>query len=294
MRSFYWTAMVIGLLTACSQTDEILTEDSMSDNRQIRIQVGVNSLLSRAGYDNTNLDHFGLIINNTADATYNYNVEMQKTGMVWETTDGTSLTWDKKRSSINVCAFAPYQNGVTMDGNLSIGVPVSYADANEVKAADFLLMKALVNPQTDLAEDGSIRINLKHKLCRLTISFTGASEIVDLKVNGTVLSGSCNLSAENPVVTANGIEGSITPFKEGDGTYQCILMPQTVESGKLNVTFTAGGRDFSWTSNQVITFEENHSYTLPLEVEGVNLSLSKGVKARAWDVSAENEVLEID
>lgn len=124
--------------------------------------------------------------------------------------------------------------------------------------------------------------------------FTGASEITDLKVNGTVLSGSCNLSTENPVVTANGTDGSITPFKESDGTYQCILMPQTVESGKLNVTFTTGGRNFSWTSNQAITFEENHSYALPLEVAGASLSLKKSVKARTWDVTAENEVLTID
>lgn len=294
MRNFFWTATVIGLLTACSQTDEIPAKDSMADNQQIRIHVGVNNLQTRAGYDNTNLDRFGLIINNTVDATCNYNVEMLKTGNAWEAADGTPLTWDEKRSPINVCAFAPYQKDVTMDGNLPIGVPVSYADANEVKAADFLLMKAQVNPQSDLTEDGSLRINLKHKLCKLTISFTGAGEITDLKVNGTVLSGSCNLSAENPVVTANGTDSSITPFKESDGTYQCILMPQTVESGKLNVTFTTSGRNFSWTSNQAITFEENHSYTLPLEVAGASLSLKKSVKARAWDVTAENEVLTID
>ena len=64
------------------------------------------------------------------------NVEMLKTGNAWEAADGTPLTWDEKRSPINVCAFAPYQKDVTMDGNLPIGVPVSYADANEVKAAD--------------------------------------------------------------------------------------------------------------------------------------------------------------
>ncbi|MEY8686339.1 fimbrillin family protein [Bacteroides sp. AN502(2024)] len=263
-KSFLLTVWSIGLFTGCSQTDEWSVDDSVMDNRQIQLSVGVDNLQTRAGYDGNNLDAFQLIIDHPSSEIFSYNLLMQKTGDVWNSADNESLFWDPNESAMPVCAFAPAQSGASLTGSLAINVPVDQSTEAKLKSADFLLTKKMVN---FLEIGGKLDITLKHKLCKLLIHVVdGGAEVKDLKVVGAILQGTCDLTLEAPVVTPAATAGtaSVTPLKNNaDNTYECILLPQ--DAGKLVVAFTIGDAFYEWKFKQA-QLAEGTCYELTINV----------------------------
>jgi len=265
-KSFLLAVWSIGLFTGCSQTDEWSVDDSVMDNRKIQLSVGVDNLQTRAGYDENNLDAFQLIIVHPSSEIFSYNLLMQKTEKGWSSTDDESLFWDPKESAMPVCAFAPAQSGVSLTESLAINVPEDQSTEAKLKSADFLLTKKKVN---FLEIGGKLDITLKHKLCKLLIHVVdGGAEVKDLKdlkVVGAILQGTCDLTQEAPVVTPVATAGaaSVTPLKNADNTYECILLPQ--DAGKLAVAFTIGDVFYEWKFKQA-QLAESACYELNINV----------------------------
>ena len=262
-KNFLLAVWSIGLFTGCSQTDEWSVDDSVMNNRKIQLSVGVDNLQTRAGYDENNLDAFQLIIDHPNSEIFSYNLLMQKTGKGWSSTGDESLFWDPKESVIPVCAFAPAQSGVSLTESLAINLPADQSTEVKLKSADFLLTRKMVN---FMEIGGKLDITLKHKLCKLLIRVVdGGAEVKDLKVVGAISQGICDLTQEVPIVMPVAAAGtaSVTPLKNADNTYECILLPQ--DAGKLAVAFTIGDVFYEWKFKQA-QLAESACYELIIDV----------------------------
>lgn len=267
MKKIFLSAAVIGLLASCSQAEGLSVDNSAADSRQIQLSVRVGDLQTCAGYNSENLEQFQLIIDNPGNAEYSYNILMQKGDDGWNTSSGEALMWDPNTPNITVCAFAPAKDDVSLtNGTLEIKLSDNQSTEDALKTADFLLMKKAVNLQN---ENGKLDIKLKHKLCKLIIkpiSGESVASVEGLKVNGAVLSGTCDLTMAMPAVVTSTAAGtaSITPFKNAEGAYECILLPQ--DAGELTVTFNIGNMDYEWKSDEA-QLTEGTCYTLIINVD---------------------------
>ena len=105
-------------------------------------------------------------------------------------------------------------------------------------------------------------------MCKLIIKPVSggvAAPVDNLKANGVILSGTCDLTMATPAVVAASSAGtaSITPFKNAEGAYECILLPQN--AGTLTVTFNIGDADYEWKSDEA-QLTEGTCYTLTMDV----------------------------
>ena len=78
--------------------------------------------MSRAGYDASNLESFGLIIHNSGNIAYDYNSQMVKSNNDWNTADGQQMLWDNARTPVTVVAYAPYISEASLDTPLAINI----------------------------------------------------------------------------------------------------------------------------------------------------------------------------
>jgi F5/8 type C domain len=260
MKKIFIVAAVCALAAGCSQTEKLPVNATSADSRDIRLSVGVGDMQTRAGYTGDNLDAFQLIIDNKDNADYSCNLRMQKTDGAWNAADGASLTWNPAAPEVTVYAVAPAMDGVVPSESLVMDIPSDQSSEDVLKSADFLLAKKNVD---FAATDGQIALSLEHKLSRLVISST--AEVNNVKVNGAILRGTCDLTAEAPSVTAasDAEVSSVTPLKNADGTYECILLPQSTSG--MTVTYTKDGTDYEFrvADGQL---EAGASYTASLKV----------------------------
>ncbi len=260
MKKIFIVAAVCTLAAGCSETEKLSVNAPSADSRDIRLSVGVGDMQTRAGYTGDNLDAFQLIIDNKDNADYSCNLRMQKTDGAWNAADGASLTWNPAAPEVTVYAVAPAMDGVVPSESLVMDIPSDQSSEDVLKSADFLLAKKNVD---FAATDGQIALTLEHKLSRLVISST--AEVNNVKVNGAILRGTCDLTAEAPSVTAasDAEVSSVTPLKNADGTYECILLPQSTSG--MTVTYTKDGSDYEFrvADGQL---EAGASYTASLKV----------------------------
>lgn len=246
-------------MAACSSSYEEEPRGAVSD--EIMIEVGVNQTFTRAGYTSANLDKVQLIIRNTVNSEYSYNTVCSKVGMSWM--PGGKMLWDQARTPVTIAAIAPVRSNVSDLTTLDVTVPSFYSTENDLKNADLLVMTKRVDPKTDLTSDSKLAIQLNHTLAKLTIDF-GSRSVSNVKVEGTILSGTCNLRQENAaVVVSDDASSAITPLKNNDGTYECLIIPQTAES--LTVTFRSGDRKYRWTASTPTKFEAGTTYPLSVQ-----------------------------
>ena len=94
---YIMTALVISL-TGCSNIEDgTQPTGNFPEDHVIRIVTEVNAPVSRAGYDASNLESFGLIIHNSENIAYDYNSQMVKSNNDWNTADGQQMLWDNAR-----------------------------------------------------------------------------------------------------------------------------------------------------------------------------------------------------
>ena len=284
---FYILALGIGLAGCSNNEDESLPTGTFPGERVISIITEVNEPLSRAGYDATNLERFGLMIRNSENAAYNYHKQMVGSGNTWNTSDGQQMLWDTERTPVMMIAYAPYAGEATPDAPLAVNVLTNQSAEANVMASDFLLMKATVDPEKDLTADGKLKISLNHAMSKLIIKITvngttdaSMSKLGDMAINGAVVNATCDLSAAAPVVVpaADAVVATVAPYK-GTESCECILPPQKIAEG-FSVNFSYDGKLYIWTAKEAIELEKGVEHTLTLNV---NTTVRLAAKvARNW------------
>ncbi|QIU93705.1 fimbrillin family protein [Bacteroides faecium] len=270
---FYILALGIGLAGCSNNEDESLSTGTFPGERVISVITEVNEPLSRAGFDATNLERFGLMIRNSENAAYNYHKQMVGSGNIWSTSDGQQMLWDAERTPVMMIAYAPYASEASPDAPLAVNALTNQATGENVMASDFLLMKATVDPEKDLTADGKLKISLNHAMSKLIIKLTvngtadaDMGKLGDMAVNGAVVNGICDLSAAAPVVVpaADAAVATVAPYK-GTEYCECILPPQTVTEG-FSINFSYDGKLYIWTAKAAVELEKGVEHTLTLNV----------------------------
>ena len=284
---FYIIALGVGLAGCSNNEDELLSTGSFPEDHVIRIITEVNEPLSRAGYDVTNLERFGLMIRNSENAAYNYHKQMVSSGNAWSTSDGQQMLWDAERTPVTMIAYAPYMSEAAPDASLAVNALTNQTTEENVKSSDFLLMKATVDPEQDLTADGKLKISLSHAMSKLLIKITvngttdaAMNKLGDMSINGAVVNGICDLSATVPIVVPapDAVVATVAPYK-GTESCKCILPPQKIAEG-FSVNFSYDGKLYIWTAEEAIELEKGVEHTLTLNV---NTTVRLAAKmARNW------------
>ena len=284
---FYIIALGVGLAGCSNNEDELLSTGSFPEDHVIRIITEVNEPLSRAGYDATNLERFGLMIRNSENAAYNYHKQMVSSGNAWSTSDGQQMLWDAERTPVTMIAYAPYMSEAVPDASLAVNALTNQATEENVKSSDFLLMKATIDPEQDLTADGKLKISLSHAMSKLIIKITvngtadaAMNKLGDMSINGAVVNGICDMSATVPMVVPapDAVVATVAPYK-GTESCECILPPQKIAEG-FSVNFSYDGKLYIWTAEEAIELEKGVEHTLTLNV---NTTVRLAAKmARNW------------
>ena len=284
---FYIIALGVGLAGCSNNEDELLSTGSFPEDHIIRIITEVNEPLSRAGYDVTNLERFGLMIRNSENAAYNYHKQMVSSGNAWSTSDGQQMLWDAERTPVTMIAYAPYMSEAAPDASLVVNALTNQTTEENVKSSDFLLMKATVDPEQDLTADGKLKISLSHAMSKLLIKITvngttdaAMNKLGDMSINGAVVNGICDMSATVPMIVPapDAVVATVAPYK-GAESCECILPPQKIAEG-FSVNFSYDGKLYIWTAKEAIELEKGVEHTLMLNV---NTTVRLAAKmARNW------------
>ena len=165
----------------------------------------------------------------------------------------------------------------------TITIPTDQTSDDQLKEADVLYM-----PFTDIdpSKEG-IKVALQHAMSKINLTIELGSEfeftedickkITDVKIDGSSVSGDLGTGgiydvSDDPTPITPLYTGA-TPFSKTNGvitkasaTYEAILIPQTIASGKFTVSFKVDGKLYEWAYNNEagLTLASNTAYTLKL------------------------------
>ena len=292
--------------TACTNEDNI-SQDFLADT-PIKLNVSVDEPTTRAGYSNAELPEGFLLAvyhkleDQTVDDKYSYEVWAKKVGDSWKTykTDETlkggtdeevTMLWANMKDKVDVMAFT----------NLgTITIPTDQTSDDQLKQADVLYMPSTQYTPTEK----SIQVNLQHAMSKINLTIELGSEyefskedvdlkITDVKIDGSSVSGDLasggiyDVSGDPTPITP--LHTGATPFSKTNGvitkasaTYEAILIPQDITSGKFTVSFKVDGKLYEWVYNNEagLTLAPNTAYTLKLiagddKVQPASFSVAK-------------------
>lgn len=146
-----------------------------------------------------------------------------------------------------------------------------------------------------LDANGKIRLPMRHICSKLNITLTLGNEfsmegaagkettnpISDMTIGKMYYADNFNMQTgaflkeykdyfNNPITLkdfipfTNAWTPATTAAAKAVATYECILVPQTVTAGGFSVTFTIGGKVYTWTATDAITLESGKQHTLAL------------------------------
>ena len=279
------------MLGSCSESNSEFSQDFLADT-PIKLNVSVDEPTTRAGYSNAelpegfvlNVDHYLDPDKNVRDKKYSYQVWVKKVGESWktyklddETLSGTdeevTMLWANMKDKVDVMA-------TTKVGKITI--PTDQTSDYQLKQADVLYM-----PPTDYppSKEG-IKVALQHAMSKINLTIELGSEfeftedickkITNVKIDGSLVSDFFTLDGRH---RTEGNPQTITPFytgatpfsKDANGTitkasatYEAILIPQNIASGKFTVSFKVDGKLYEWTYNQKLKLYPTIAYTLKL------------------------------
>ena len=273
--------------TACTNEDNI-SQDFLADT-PIKLNVSVDEPTTRAGYSDADKPT-GFVLEVQHDIyrydKYNYLVWAKKVGDSWKTykpdetlkggtDEEVTMLWANMNDKVDVTAFT----------NLgTITIPTDQTSDDQLKEADVLYMPFTKYTPTNKG----ITVNLQHAMSKINLTIELGSEyefskdvdlkITDVKIDGSLVSGDLASGGINNVygdpTPITPLHTSATAFsKDADGnitkasaTYEAILIPQTIESGKFTVSFKVDGKLYEWVYNNEagLTLAPNTAYTLKL------------------------------
>ena len=272
--------------TACTNEDNI-SQDFLADT-PIKLNVSVDEPTTRAGYSDADKPT-GFILEVKHDINrydkYNYLVWAKKVGDSWktyklddETLSGTdeevTMLWANMNDKVDVTAF-------TNIGTITI--PTDQTSDDQLKEADVLYMPFTKYPPINKG----ITVNLQHAMSKINLTIELGSEfeftedickkITDVKIDGSSVSGDLGSGG---IYDVSGDPTPITPLYTGEtafskeagkitkasATYEAILIPQDITSGKFTVSFKVDGKLYEWVYNNEagLTLAPSTAYTLKL------------------------------
>ena len=280
--------------TACTNEDNV-SQDYLADT-PIKLNVSVDEPTTRAGYSNDlKPDAFWLWVyhDDNHNDKYNYDILAEKVGDTWKTYDLNAYFTYQTKNEVTML-WANMTDPVTVNAMVnnnqideSVDFPTDQSDVEQLKKADILYM-----PITQVTPNkAGINVEFQHITSKINLTIELGSEyeftdkidqkITDVKIGGTIAQLSFDYDDKGNYIIkpfSHGKVKSITPLCTGTtpssnnagtitkatATYEAILIPQTIESGKFTVSFKVDGKLYEWTYNKELTLVPTTAYTLKL------------------------------
>ena len=302
-------------IAACTSEDPI-SQDPLADT-PIKLNVSVTNPTTRAGYSKDLLpDTFLLWVyhDDYHNNKYNYDIFAEKDGDTWKTYDLMAYFYGKNKKEVTMF-WANMKDPVTVNAyvnNIVSGdFPTDQSDAEKLKKADILYMP--ITPVTPNKE--GINVKFQHIMSKIKLTIELGSEyeftdkidqkITDVKIGGTIVKikeGSGNdgnfiISADpsGDVKSVTPLCTGTTPFSNNAGTitrasatYEAVLIPQTIASGKFYVSFKVDGKAYDWYYNEGLTLNATKAYVLKLTA-GSDKVYSAAFSTKPWNVGNGDE-----
>ena len=296
--------------TACTNDDHI-SQDPLADT-PIKLNVSVTNPTTRAGYSNDlKPDTFWLKVyhDDYHNDKYNYDIFAEKDGDTWKTYDLMEFISNKRKKEVTML-WANMTDPVTVNAyvnNIVSGdFPTDQSDVEQLKKADILYMP--ITPFTP--NKAGINVEFQHITSKINLTIELGSEyqftdkidqkITDVKIGGTIAQISYGDDGKGNVIIGAEPEGkvkSITPlctgtipFSDNAGTitrasvsYEAILLPQTIASGKFYVSFKVDGKAYDWCYNEALELKATNAYKLHLTAGSDKVS-SAAFSTKSWNV----------
>lgn len=298
-------------IAACTNEDHI-SQDPLADT-PIKLNVSVTNPTTRAGYSNDLLpDTFQLKVCHDRlndNDKYNYDIFAEKVGDAWKTYDlmeyvnnnsktEVTMLWANMSDNVTVSA---YVNNILADD-----FPTDQSDAEQLKKADILYMP--ITPFTP--NTAGINVEFQHITSKINLTIELGSEyqftdkidqkITDVKIGGTIAQISYSDDGKGNVIIKADQTGEVksitplctgtTPFSNNAGTitrasasYEAILIPQTIASGKFYVSFKVDGKAYDWCYNEALELKATNDYVLKLTA-GSDKVYSAAFSTKPWNV----------
>ena len=297
---FYMIALaaISMILGSCSDSNSEFSQDYLA-NTPIKLNVSVDEPRTRAGYSNEDKPTgFVLVVQHDTYGydKYNYRVWAEGEDKNWKTYDLAKYSNDRTKEDVTML-WANMKNYVTVYAISDVDYlekidkhPTDQTTPDALKKADFLAMPITMVKPTQ----SGINVEFKHTMSKINLTIELGSEYefskedVDLKITDVKIDGSkvkagyaLNSSTDNPQFYFDDHYGDptpispyrtgTTPYSKTDGvitkakaTYEAILIPQTIESGKFTVSFKVDGKLYEWAYNKDLTLAPTTAYTLKL------------------------------
>ena len=228
---------------------------------------------------------------------YDYATE-KVTGIKKEVT----MLWANMKDKVTIFALSDVDYSTYCDIRKH---PTDQTTPDALKKADFLVMP---NTQVPPTQDG-IKVAFKHAMSKINLTIELGDEyeftadvdkkITDVKIDGSKVKAYYEFksSTDDPQFIFSSHYGDptpitpyhtgTTPYSKTDGvitkasaTYEAILIPQTIASGKFTVSFKVDGKLYEWAYNKDLTLAPNTAYTLKLiagndKVQPVSFSVAE-------------------
>ena len=319
--------------TACTNEDNI-SQDYLADT-PIKLNVSVDEPTTRAGYSDADKPTgFVLVVEHGSsygEDKYSYKVLAEGKDNNWKTydltqyrNDGTkkevTLLWANMNDKVAVKAISDVAYYAAAGAEIS-NHPINQTTPDALKKADFLAM-----PYTPVAPtQNGINVEFKHTMSKINLTIELGDEYeftadVDKKITDVKIDGS-KIKAYYSFITStantqfyfyaqSGDPTPISPYHTGttpysktngvitkaSATYEAILIPQTIASGKFTVSFKVDGKLYEWAYNNEagLTLNPNTAYTLKLiagddKVQPVSFSVAEWGKGNGEGENKETD-----
>lgn len=291
-------AAISMILGSCSESNSDFSQDYLADT-PIKLNVSVDEPTTRAGYSNDlKPDAFWLWVyhDDNHNDKYNYDILAEKVGDTWKTYDLNAYFASQTKNEVTML-WANMTDPVTVNAMVnnnqieieSVDFPTDQSDVEQLKKADILYM-----PITQVTPNkAGINVEFQHITSKINLTIELGSEyeftdkidqkITDVKIGGTIAQLSFDYDDKGNYIIKPFSHGKVksitplctgtTPFSNNAGTitkasatYEAILIPQTIGSGKFIVSFKVDGKLYEWAYNNEagLTLASNTAYTLKL------------------------------
>ena len=297
-------------IVACTSEDHI-SQDPLADT-PIKLNVSVTNPTTRAGYSNDlKPDTFWLKVyhDDYHNDKYNYDIFAEKVGDTWKTYDLMEFISNKRKKEVTML-WANMTDPVTVNAyvnNIVSGdFPTDQSDVEQLQKADILYMP--ITPFTP--NKAGINVEFQHIMSKINLTIELGSEydftdkidqkITDVKIGGTIAQISYGDDGKGNVIINPFSHGNVksvtplctgtTPFSNNAGTitrasasYEAVLIPQTIASGKFYVSFKVDGKAYDWYYNEGLTLKATNDYVLKLTA-GSDKVYSAAFSTKPWNV----------
>ena len=293
-------ALAMLSLAGCTQDDERAAAGLPMTGTPMRVVAHVDAPMTREAMTTDDLTRYYFRVTNQEGANeYNYFGAIEKSGEQWTATD-LGINWGDTYpvvSALEQKGVEWSQTDYTTGKVVSVQTDQSDRE-NGLLKSDLLYMAPKTLTPADLDAEGNIKVNLAHRFAKLkvVVTVTGAftNPITALTIGGTRTTATfipetdeLTLSGDATDIKAH-LESPATISETTPGltaTYECILLPQTVEANTLEITATTttNQKNKGYLHSASLTLKGNYEYTLRLKMEANgSMSTSGSVAVDGW------------